>query len=208
VVDQMPAGLQKSLFVSQIAEGLGVAEAEVKGHLSRDVRPARPARREDPLAAKPPELDPAEEMFAALLVADPLLRSSTEARFVDEIHSLDVRVLLSSEQPEQGLSALPSEVGRAIERRLAEIAATLCTPEHRRRALFDASRSLRLSRVEERLKEKTLEIREAEHGAAGDDDIGRLQAEFSQLSELRTRLKSRAPGGETGRGTTPLGGAP
>jgi DNA primase len=194
ILAQMPPGMAKTVFVSQLAEYLGVAESEVRAHLSLEaIKSSRPSAPKAPGVARAPALplEPAEELFAALLMADPDLREQPEARFADEIRSLELRLVLAEEQPEQALATLPEAIRRSLERRLAEIDRTLGDPQGRRLALVQASRSLRLSRIEERLQEKKLELEKAVESSGLDDEVLRIQAEHRQLAELRMRLRDR-----------------
>lgn len=207
VLAQMPAGLQKTLFVSEIARHLGVAESAIRTHLGqqsptpartpfeRAPSPQRPARPND-RAVRP--LDSSEEWFAALLLSDASLRACAEARFVDEISSLEVRLLLSSEGSGD-LDALPEALRRGLERRMAEVA-TLQS-EDRRRALADASRRVRLLRVSERISEKRAEIAEAESQGASPEELEPLQLLLKDLYAEEKRLKARGPAAASARST-------
>lgn len=191
LLEAMPAGMAKTLFMAELADHLGVPESEVRGHLRQELRP-RPSPKPAPKAAPGSALDVHEELFAALLIADPTLREGTDARFRDEVRSLEVRVLLESEQPAESLAALPEALCRGIERRLQEIATTMSDPDARRKALRDASMNMRLARTVERRKEKLLELQRAAAHGASEEEIERLQLEHTQLNDLRIRLENRS----------------
>jgi DNA primase len=193
VLGSMSPGVPKSLLIAELGSHLGLAESEVRSHLAQELRaPVRPKPAAPPTSLPAESLpDAHEEMFVALLIADPALRSDPELRFRDEMRSLELRLALESERPGESLAELPAELRAPIERRLKEIERTLVEPEARRRALKDTCRNMRLSRVEERIREKKAEL-----AAAGDEEeVARLQVEHSQLSELRQRLKGRVAAG-------------
>ncbi len=212
VVEQMPAGLEKTLFISEIARHLGVAESAIAGHLApaqAQKAPAQPARASVERSPAPPPfekrvnrparpLETSEEWFAALLLSDASLRGCAEARFVDEIGSLEVRLMLSSEGAGD-LGVLPEAVRRGLELRMAEVAPL--SGEERRRALSDASRKVRLLRVAERIGEKRAELAEAEAEGIAPEELEPLQLVLKELYAEEKRLKARGPAAASVRST-------
>lgn len=206
LLESMAPGMARTLFMTQLADHLGVSEDEVRGHLRQEAAAARPKPVKPVAKAAGPVLDPHEELLAALLVADASLREEPEARFRDEIRALEVRVLLEADQPAEALPSLPEGLRKGLERRLEEIAKTMSAPEARRKALRDASLRMRLARLEEHSNEKAAELKQAQAAAASDEEIERLLLEHRQLSEQRQRLKGRAPS-EPARAPVGRGGA-
>ncbi|MFN7130872.1 MAG: hypothetical protein ACK4N5_02240 [Myxococcales bacterium] len=101
---------------------------------------------------------------------------------------------MASAQPDD-LSGLPDLVRNQLERRMA-VVATLQTPEERKRALADASRKVRLLRVQERIAEKTAEIAEAERLGGSPEDMEPLQLVLKDLYAEQQRLKARGSASE------------
>ncbi len=192
VLEQMPAGVAKSMFLTELADHLGVPESDIKAHLNREVKAAprpKPAPQAKPVSAS---LSPHEELLAALLIADPPLRDEPEARFADQIRSLEVRLLLIAERPLEALNSLAPALRQGLERRLSEIAQTMAEPDKRRKALRDSCAGMRLSQVMEQVAEKKAELIEAERSGAPEDELSRLQAEFGQLMTQRKRFEDRS----------------
>jgi hypothetical protein len=164
----------------------------VRAALRQELKP-RLAPRPAPAAAAAAALEVHEELFAALLIADPTLKDEPEARFRDELRpgALPVRVLLESERPLEGLPGLPETMRAGLERALGQIAATMGEPDSRKKALRDASLKMRLARLEERRQEKQQEINQAQTTGATEEEMVRLQGEHKELNELRVRLKQR-----------------
>lgn len=192
LLESMQPGMARTLLMTQLADHLGVPESEVRASLRQELKPARPSPR-PAQQAKPaaPALDVHEELFAALLLADPALREEPEARFREQIRAIEVRVLLESDKAE-GLAHLSEGARKGIERRLQEIASTMTAPDSRKKALRDASLRMRLARVEEQKVEKEAELTAAVSQGAADEEIQRIQGEHKELCDLRMRLKGRS----------------
>jgi DNA primase len=190
LLEAMPPGMARTLFMSQLADHLGVAESDVRSSLRQEIKP-RPSAGANQKVPPPPVLDVHEELFAALLIADTALREEPDARFRDEIRAIEVRVLLESDRPGDGLSALSEPARKGIERRLKEISETMALPDARKKALRDASIKVRLARLEEERVEKKRELDQSLSAGASEDEIIRLQGEHKQLCSQRERLKQR-----------------
>jgi len=195
LLEAMQPGMARTLLMTQLADHLGVPESEGRASLRQEVRPRPAAVAARPAAAKAAPaaaLDVHEELFAALLIADPALREEPDARFRDEIRAIEVRVLLEGDRPHEGLAGLGEATRKGVERRLREIEQTMTTPDARKKALRDASVGMRLARAVERCQEKTAELRQAQASGASEEEIERLQAEFKETSALKQRLKQRS----------------
>lgn len=146
-----------------------------------------------PRAATAPYLDSAEEWFTALLIADPSLRSDPLVRFVDEIGVIGVRLLLLAPNPEEHMDALPDPMRGQLEIRLGEIARNMGGPEHvetRKKALIETCRKMRLSRIDEMLRDTWDAMRSAEKSRAPEVEVERVQAHYMELSAARTSILS------------------
>ncbi|MBI5547302.1 MAG: DNA primase [Deltaproteobacteria bacterium] len=191
LLEAMAPGMARTLLMTQLADHLGVPESEVRASLRQELKP-KPAPKPARPQATAPALDVNEELFAALLVADSTLRDEPDARFRDEIRSLEVRVLLESERPVESLPSLGETTRKSIEKSLQVISATMTAPDARRKALHDASVGMRLARLEERRKEKIQELSQAQSTGASEEELSRLQLEHRELNDLRMRLKQRS----------------
>ncbi|MGC4115925.1 MAG: toprim domain-containing protein [Myxococcales bacterium] len=193
LLESMQPGMARTLLMTQLADHLGVPESEVRASLRQEIKPrtaAKPAAK--PAAPVQAALDVNEELFSALLIADPALREEPEARFREQVRVLEVRVLLETDHAAEGLAGLSETARKAIDRRLQEIASTMPTPDARKKALRDASLRMRLARVEEQKVEKEAELTAAVSQGAADEEIQRIQGEHKELCDLRMRLKGRS----------------
>lgn len=200
-LDEIPPGLAKSLFVSELAGHLGVSETELRAHLRSDPSPltrhaphAGAAARASQDRTRPDRAPMAhEELFAALLIADPSLRRESEAQAIGELEPLPLRLILEDGTPGEALDRLDPTLRKAIEARLSEIAATLDDREHRRQALCDAARRIRLQNIEHLLADTKARLVSAIEGESDEEEIEQLQEEHRRLNDLRLQLqKSRA----------------
>ncbi len=195
-LDEIPPGLAKSLFVAELASHLGVSEGELRAHLRADPSPlTRHAPRQSAAArgardrAGMAPLKAHEELFAALLIADPSLRSEPEAQCTGELAQLALRLLVEGDGTGDALERLEPPIRQAIEARLSEIAATLDTREQRRQALCDAARRVRLQRIEQLLADTKARLFAALEGDCDDEEIEQLQEEHRRLNDQRLQLQ-------------------
>lgn len=199
-LDEIPPGLAKSLFLSELASHLGVSETELRAHLRADPSPltrhaprqSAAARASQDRARQERALTAHEELFAALLIADPSLKSERDAQAIGELEHLSVRLLLEDKVPSEALDNIDPLIRKAIEARLAEIAATLDNREQRRQALCDAARRIRLQNIERLLADTKTRLLTALEGEPDEEVIEQLQEEHRRLNDQRLQLqKSR-----------------
>lgn len=201
VLDGMAPSMAKTIFWSQLSDRLGVSESQIRAYLrqpngnvprlSRKDFDSKSSSHNHSNTLVSTTLDIHEELFAALLISDPTLKNEPEACFCDELRSLQLRMLLESENPQENLASLPLAIRQGIERRLREIEFNLADTDAKRKALRDSSIRLRLLRTEERRTSKQIEIQQAAARNASEEEIGQLQLEHMQLADLRMRLRER-----------------
>jgi DNA primase len=202
VIEAMPAGIEKTMFIGKVADHVGVPESEVRAHMA-PVTPAKPrpgiAAPPQPVAKppvqKPRRHDPVEEMLCALVVVDPTLAAHPEAEVLDRISHLGLRSIAAAGSAAVDVLAVsPQEVRERVERRLSEVRATLPEPEARRAAFEAAARDLKLATLDERIA--LLKSEMAEHEDLTEDVVP-LHEELRELTQERLRLKGRGEASAT-----------
>ncbi len=201
VLEGMAPSMAKTIFWSQLSDRLGVSESQIRAYLRQPTNGNTPrltrknvdskfsSSDRESTASTSGSLDIHEELFAALIISDPTLKNEPESRFSDELRSLQLRMLLESENPYEDLASLPLAIRQGIERQLREIEFSLSDADAKRKALRESSIRLRLLRIEERKVSKQIEIQQAAARNASEEEIGQLQLEHTQLAALRSRLR-------------------
>jgi DNA primase len=199
ILEGMAPSMAKTIFWSQLSDRLGVSESQIRAYLRQPTNGNAPrltrkicsSSDRSSIASTSEYSDIHEELFAALLISDPNLKNEPESRFSDELRSLQLRMLLESENPQEDLASLPLAIRQGVERQLREIEFSLSDADAKRRALRESSIRLRLLRTEERKVSKQIEIQQAVARNASEEEIGQLLLEHTQLAALRSRLRER-----------------
>lgn len=206
VLNEIPAGLAKSSFISDIASHIGVQDTEVRAYLRED-----PSLRRKPSistasarhvpdtgmaqAGRPPS--PHECLLAALLLEDSSLAEDPAAQAIDESDSIQLRLMVQTAQADAGGDAqaapggidVESAVFREVQRQREAVRTTLTDRFQRQKALRDASKRIRLQRIESLLEDTKSKLVAALQGDADDEDIEALQENHRALNAQRLQLQ-------------------
>ena len=200
-LDEIPPGMAKTLFVGEIAAHLGVPELELKAYLrespsqlTRAAAERRPSNAGGPGGRQTNQrLNPQEELFAALILAEPALAKEPEAQAIEEVETIALRLLVQSGIPaEEALGSLDEAARRSLRLRIDEIKTTLPSPADRLKALRDTSRRIRLQRIESLLSDAKARLLQSLDSNAPEEDIEELQEEHRRLNELRLKLQVKS----------------
>lgn len=203
VLESMPAGMEKTLFLVQVSEHLGVAESEVKAHLATAPRgaapsPLGPAQTPAAQSLARGRVELLEELLCALVVSEPALASAPEAEVLDQMSHLGLRSVASAGAAAgEVLAAAPEALRERVERKAAEVRATMGEPGAKQEAFLRASRDLLMARVEERIAAVSAEMDTHEDLT---DEAVPLHEELRELTLERQRLAGlyRAAGARPG----------
>ncbi len=198
-LDEIPPGMAKTLFIGEIAAHLGVPELELRAYLRESPSKLRPAAEhrenfgtQNGRAQPGQRLNPQEELFAALILAEPSLAKEPEAQAIEEVENIALRLLVQGGAPsEEALAGLDEATRQSVSRRIDEIRTTLPGLDDRLKALRDTSRRIRLQRVEALLSDTKARLLQSIDANAADEDIEELQDEHRRLNELRLKLQAK-----------------